>query len=94
MTEELHKVERMAANALHKAEIATINVQSHEKICAERYDNIKAQMQSIPEMYKAINEIRASLGTSSGMWTGVSRFGVVISVICGIVLILKFYTGH
>lgn len=77
-------------DAKNTAEKAIIHQSAHEILCSERYNNINQQLAAIPEVYKAINDLRAVANKAIGVWLGVAG----IAVICGtIYTVMKLTHG-
>lgn len=47
-----------ARDARHMAEMGTMMVSSHEKVCAERYEKINNSLNTIPSLISSIADLR------------------------------------
>ena len=83
--------ESKAVDAKHTAERAMLQQSAHEAVCSERYSNITQQLNALPEVYKAINDLRAVANKAIGVWLGIAG----IAIICGtIYTVMKLTHGE
>jgi archaellum component FlaC len=70
------------------ADVATgVRLSSHEKLCAERMENI---LKSIDEMKKEIKSLRQDVSMSKGGLKVIFYVGALITAIIGFLKLLKF----
>lgn len=71
---------REASEARNLAEKAMSQIVSHESLCSERYNNISKQLNSLPDIYKTLNNLSATANRAVGMWLGVTGIGVIVGI--------------
>ena len=82
MEDSLLNVRDMAMAAQNTADQAMLGINSHEQVCAERYENIKDRLKGIPRLFEiletskkettaAMNELRKWVYIGIGICTTV-----------------------
>ena len=85
--------------AQHTADVAINSIESHEKICSLRYENINTKLDNIPKLFDLIGATALSLNTkldgavskvniASGVWIGVLGVGAVVTLCFTVSLVM------
>ncbi len=69
-----HAAEANAQNALHA-------IDSHEKVCSERYSGINKQLEQLPSIARSIGELKGALNKAVGAVMALSILSVLLAIL-------------
>lgn len=91
---EVHRLaqaaQQTADRADHKAETAVIAQSTHEKLCSERYQDIKEKLVPIIKISNDIGDLRVQIASIASL----HRALVIISLAIGVIYTILKITGH